>query len=79
MGFKDIKIKTVSFAANASRIIAPVRGLTADHVMLNDSFPDALDEINWETSDGYLSIATANSEFGYAATITCILGIPDNS
>ena len=88
MGYKDILIKSISFTENATMIISTVRGITENHVMLTDSFPEALDGIKWETSNNYLYISAEsreidgeiveNPEFGYAATITCILGIPDD-
>ena len=87
MGYKDVKIVNVTVSSNNSSAAAMVNGITANHVMMNDDFPGADIDINWETGNGYVELTAPrrvidgvtilNPDFGFNATLTCVLGIPD--
>lgn len=89
MGYKDIVTATfnISPSLGAGSIMKRVSGITANHVLLNDSFPEAMDDIEWATSSGYVTISPPivfedgtiySKYFDYTATLFCVFGVPDN-
>ena len=89
MGYRDIRIITVDIYSGYGTFSVAQDAITENHVLLNDDFPGVDVDINWETEDGVLTISRptvavegggfiSSPAFDFNATLTCVLGVPDN-
>lgn len=88
MGYKDIIIAEGTIPANAQsyqstlsvNVLNNYPGITADHVLLNDTLPiEITQDTTWTTYSKRLELTFADSiHFDNAVTATYVLGIPDN-
>lgn len=86
MGYKDIIIAEGTIPADAQSyqytlsVIVNYPGITADHVLLNDTLPiEITQDTTWTTDSERLELTFANPiHFDNAVTATYVLGIPDN-